>query len=100
MSAKDFNEVESDAVDALSRLLEIERAGDTGTAQTVRRLILGLENGPAWPFDLQRLHGLEDEHYADMIAVIDLASWAKVPPMHRYVGDAMIAEFERRETEV
>jgi hypothetical protein len=101
MTEKLFDEVESDAVAALSRLVKIEReGGDSDTAQTVRRLILGLENGPAWPFDLQQLTPLNDENYADVIAVIDLATWAKAPPMNSYVGDAMIAEFERRETEV
>ena len=82
---------------ALARLVEVAQR-DSGQAARVRRFLLALYNGPAWPLDLTELRGLDLELQRDALAVLAL-DWHGGQEVHQYVtdGDAVFREFWQRE---
>jgi hypothetical protein len=78
------NSIFADGQPALQRLVNIAQ-NDTGQAITVRRLLLGLYNGHRFPFDLNRLRGLDDALYDDCMAVIAMDARATVKEIHEYI---------------
>lgn len=82
-------EVQNDGLPALKRLIVIAMK-DTGQAITVRRFLLGLYNGPSFPFDLTNLRGLDKQLYYDCIAVLTMDARATVQEIHRYIKDGGI----------
>ena len=60
-----------DALDALLRLYKIAHS-DTGQSTRVRRFLLGLYNGPEFPFDLTELRTLDRAIWDDCIIVLRL----------------------------
>jgi len=64
-------ETEVRGVPALERLVRVAH-GNTGQSRDVRRFLLGLYNGYAWPFPLPALRGLDRELQADAVAVLEM----------------------------
>lgn len=56
-------------VDALTRLLPIAMR-DTGQSSVVAQFLLGLYNGPRFPFDMTQLRRLDHELLLDCISVL------------------------------
>ena len=54
---------------ALSKLVQVAK-GDTGQAETCRRLLLSLYNGRVFPLQMNELRGLDPELVDCMLAVI------------------------------
>lgn len=73
----------SNGIPALERLANIAQ-GDTGQCDTVRRFLLCLYNGHRFPFDLNRLRGLDKNIFDDCMAVMRLDARATVKEVHRY----------------
>lgn len=70
-------------VPALGRLAKIA-GGDTGQASKVRRFLLGLYNGPHFPFDLTELRGLDKQLFEDSMTVLRLDARATIKEVHQY----------------
>lgn len=82
-------EAQNYGVPALKRLIVIAMK-DTGQAITVRRFLLGLYNGPRFPFELTALRGLDKQLYYDCIAVLTMDARATIQEIHRYIKDGGI----------
>lgn len=74
---------------ALRRLVAIAR-NDSGQAQRVRRLLLGLYNGEAFPFDLTDLRTLDREIVRDVLYVLAMDSQPRVE-IHMREGAEIVA---------
>jgi hypothetical protein len=68
-SERERAEAEAAGVPALRRLVDVAQ-GDTDQPRHVRRFLLGLYSGTAWPFDLQELRCLSMDLQADCLAVL------------------------------
>ena len=60
-----------EGVSALLRLVAAARQ-PTGQGHRLRRFLLGLYNGPEWPFDLTDLRNLDRDLQQDVLAVLQL----------------------------
>ncbi|MGY6278308.1 DUF7673 family protein [Methylomonas sp. MgM2] len=69
---------------ALERLVNIAN-NDTGQADTVRRFLLSLYNGYAFPLNPSTLRGLDKALFDDALAVLKLDARAAVKEIHQYV---------------
>ncbi|NLC22006.1 MAG: hypothetical protein GX771_08885, partial [Halomonadaceae bacterium] len=60
----------------------------------LRRLLLALYNGDSWPFEMQRLRGLDADLQADALAVIQMATYSG-HEIHTFIegGDALLKRF-------
>jgi hypothetical protein len=75
----------------------------TGQGHRLRRFLLGLYNGPEWPFDLTDLRNLDRDLQQDVLAVLQL-DWHGGREVHKYIedGDRLFLrwwEAERPETD-
>jgi hypothetical protein len=68
-SERERAEAETAGVPALRRLVGVAQ-GDSGQCRVARLFLLGLYNGTAWPFDLNRLRSLDLDLQADCLAVL------------------------------
>lgn len=86
------------ALDALRRLVEVAR-GDTGQSRVVRLFLLGLYNGPRWPFLLTDLRCLDLELQDACFAVLRFDAGYNEKEIHRYLidGEAILEGFWREE---
>ncbi|MDH4585612.1 hypothetical protein E8F20_27575 [Pseudomonas sp. BN415] len=77
---------------ALQRLVPVARR-DTGQSGVIGSFLLGLYNGPAFPFDLTRLRALDAGLFDDCVAVLCLDNCPEME-VHEYLpnGDAIWAE--------
>ena len=72
-------------VSALLRLVAAARQ-PTGQGHRLRRFLLGLYNGPEWPFDLTDLRNLDRDLQQDVLAVLQL-DWHGGREVHKYIED-------------
>lgn len=77
---------------ALRRLLPVAQS-DTGQSVRVARFLLGLYNGPRFPFDLTDLRGLDFNLFDDCLSVLKM-DYSPEVEVHRYFVDGG-AIFER-----
>lgn len=80
-------------IPALIRLAKIADR-DTGQADTVRQLLLGLYNGYRFPFNLVKLRGLDKSLFDDCMAVLTLDARATAKEVHQYLKNGG-EKFER-----
>lgn len=74
-------------VPALRRLVAVA-SGDTGQCSVIRHFLLGLYNGPKWPFDLTDLRRLDYALLRDVLTVIEMdATGAISTEIHKAVND-------------
>lgn len=67
-------------VASLQRLIDLAQNSDTGGGNVAAQLLLGLYNGPQYPFDLTELCRLDSELYQDALNVIALRVRHSVEP--------------------
>ena len=77
---------ETAGLPALVRLFEVAQT-QGGQAATVRRFLLGLYNGNAWPMNLNDLRGLDGSIQADVLAVLAM-DMSPRREIHHYVAGA------------
>jgi hypothetical protein len=82
-------------IDALLRLVPIAQR-DSGQSGVIARFLLGLFNGPAHPFDLTELRGLDAGLFDDCLAVLRLDN-SPEQEVHTYIhnGDAIWEDLRR-----
>ncbi|MEJ2629618.1 MAG: hypothetical protein P8015_00040 [Acidihalobacter sp.] len=72
---------------ALSKLVQVAK-GDTGQAETCRRLLLSLYNGRTFPFQMYELRGLDPELVDCSLAVIKAdATYVFDAEIHHEAGE-------------
>lgn len=72
---------------ALARLIEVARR-DTGQSGVCRRFLLGLYDGPGWPFDLTDLRRLDADLLKDALAVLRADAMGAWPQeIHEVAGE-------------
>jgi hypothetical protein len=90
-------QAEAEGVPALVRLVHVAQGG-SGQCHHVRRFLLGLYNGPVWPFDLTRLRALDVELQDDALAVLRMDMEPRCEVHQRIEGgDLIFEEFWRTE---
>jgi len=77
--------VQVSGLPALRRLVDVARR-DTGQSAVVARFLLALYNGPAYPFTLTDLRGLDQEIHSDCMAVL-IMDWAPEREVHEMIED-------------
>ena len=93
----------SDGVPALKRLMEIAEANRSGQGTYVSRFLLGLYNGPRFPFVLTSLRGLDTSILDDCLAVLEMDTKACRQEVHDYFDnggerfEVMAARYEEQE---
>lgn len=87
--------VQTSGLPALSRLVVIAQR-DTGQGRIVGRFLLGLYNGPEYPFHLTDLRALDQEIHSDCMAVL-MMDWAPEREVHELIdnGPRIWAELAR-----
>lgn len=68
---QDRKQAHTNGLPALERLAQVAQR-DSGQARIVGLFLLALYNGPAFPFDLTQLRGLDAELFRDCMAVLHL----------------------------
>lgn len=88
--------VQASGLPALSRLVAIAQR-DTGQSRIVGHFLLGLYNGPEYPFDLTDLRALDQEIHNDCLAVL-MMDWSPEREVHELIDDGqrIWAELARR----
>lgn len=86
-------EAEQQGLAALEHLIHVAQ-GHSGQSHHLRRLLLGLYNGYRWPFEMQRLRGLDVDLQEAALAVIQMATYSG-HEIHTFVegGDALLKRF-------
>ncbi|WP_163559737.1 hypothetical protein [Halomonas sp. NO4] len=86
-------EAEQQGLAALEPLVRVAQ-GHSGQSHHLRRLLLGLYNGYRWPFEMQRLRGLDADLQADALAVIRMATYSG-HEIHTFIegGDTLLKRF-------
>ena len=84
-SARAATAAPREGVSALLRLIAGARQ-PTGQGHRLRRFLLGLYNGPEWPFDLTDLRNLDRNLQQDVLAVLQL-DWHGGREVHKYIED-------------
>ena len=86
-------EAEKEGFPALEHLICVDQ-GHSGQSHHLRRLLLALYNGDSWPFEMQRLRGLDPALQADALAVIQMATYSG-HEIHTFIegGDALLKRF-------
>jgi len=86
-------EAEKEGFPALEHLICVAQ-GHSGQSHHLRRLLLALYNGDSWPFEMQRLRGLDPALQADALAVIQMATYSG-HEIHTFIegGDALLKRF-------
>lgn len=76
------------AVEALNRLIERNINEFGSGAFAVKKVLLGLYNGSAYPFDLTSLRNLDSNNFDDVMAVLN-SNARSCPPkeIHEYLKD-------------
>ena len=89
---------EAAGLPALVRLFEVAQTHG-GQAATVRRFLLGLYNGDAWPMNLNDLRGLDPSIQADVLAVLAM-DMSPRREIHHYVAgaEALLRTWGQRRT--
>lgn len=77
---------------SLRRLFKVAQ-GDTGQSGRVARFLLGLYNGPRFPFDMTEFRGLDRELFADCMALLRM-DYSPEREIHTFIKDGG-REFER-----
>lgn len=90
--------IRTTGINALARLVPVAQR-DTGQSGVVARFLLGLYNGPAYPFNLTELRRLDVGLFDDCIAVLRLDN-SPEQEVHTYLpnGDAIWQELRRNWT--
>jgi len=81
-----------EAQEPLKRLIKVAE-GDTGQSVRIARFLLGLYNGPAFPFDLTDLRAIDRSLKNDCLAVLAMDSKVCELEVHHYIEDGK-ARFE------
>lgn len=86
-------EAEKEGLAALEHLIHVAQ-GHSGQSHHLRRLLLGLYNGYRWPFEMQRLRGLDPDLQDAALAVIWMATYSG-HEIHTFIegGDALLKRF-------
>ena len=86
-------EAEQQGLSSLEHLICVAQ-GHSGQSHHLRRLLLALYNGDSWPFEMQRLRGLDPALQADALAVIQMDASAG-HEIHTFIegGDALLKRF-------
>ncbi|MFB9145352.1 MULTISPECIES: hypothetical protein [Halomonadaceae] len=86
-------EAEQQGLSSLEHLICVAQ-GHSGQSHHLRRLLLALYNGDSWPFEMQRLRGLDPALQADALAVIQMATYSG-HEIHTFIegGDALLKRF-------
>ncbi len=71
-------------LDSLERLWKIAN-GHSGQCKVVAAFLLGLWNGPRYPFDLTSLRALDEAIFEDCLMVLNLDN-RPVCEVHRHLG--------------
>jgi len=77
-------ELIKEAQEPLKRLMKIAE-GDTGQSVRIARFLLGLYNGPAFPFDMTDLRGIDRALKNDCLAVLEMDIKACEREVHHYL---------------
>jgi len=77
-------------VPALERLMVIAERNSSGQARYVSLFLLGLYNGPRFPFDLTNLRAIDTALQNDCLAVLEMDAKACRQEVHRYFPDGGI----------
>jgi len=90
-------EAEAEGIPALRRLVEVAQK-NSGQPRHIRRFLLSLYNGDAWPFALNRLRNLDADLQADALAVLRMDMTPR-HEVHTYIegGEALWREWWHRE---
>jgi hypothetical protein len=75
--------VQASGLPALKRLVAAAQRS-SGQSAVVGRFLLGLYNGPAYPFTLTELRGLDQELHSDCMAVL-LMDWSPEREVHEMI---------------
>lgn len=92
-------ENEAAGVPALMRLVEVARK-NSGQSRHIRRFLLGLYNGPQWPFEMTQLRALDEDLQKDALAVLRMDMRPR-HEVHTYIedGDELWREWWEQESE-
>lgn len=77
------DEAQQNGVPALIRLVDIAQR-DTGQSRKVAHFLLGLYNGPVFPFDMTELRCLDWVIFQDCMSVLEM-DYFTVKEVHQYV---------------
>jgi len=85
-------------VPALERLMEIAERNASGQARYISLFLLGLYNGPRFPFDLTNLRAIDGSLQDDCLAVLEMDAKACLQEVHEYFtnGDIRFEKFAKR----
>ncbi|WP_299314980.1 hypothetical protein [uncultured Halomonas sp.] len=83
---KIIDQRETQGVAALERLFNVAQ-NNTGQSIRIRRFLLGLYNGAAWPMNLNDLRGLDWDLQQDVLATLAMDMNAK-REIHCYIENA------------
>ncbi|MEH6566935.1 MAG: hypothetical protein V7756_16540 [Halopseudomonas sp.] len=75
--------VQASGLPALRRLASTAQ-GNSGQSAVVGRFLLGLYNGPAYPFTLTELRALDQELHSDCMAVL-MMDWSPEREVHEMI---------------
>ncbi|PWV69017.1 hypothetical protein [Halomonas sp. A11-A] len=86
-------EAEQQGLSSLEHLICVAQ-GHSGQSHHLRRLLLALYNGDSWPFEMQRLRGLDEDLQEAALAVIQMATYSG-HEIHTFIegGDALLKRF-------
>lgn len=92
-------EAEAEGIPALVRLVHVAQ-GRSGQCHHVRRFLLGIYNAYEWPFELNRLRGLDEELQEDCLRVLRMDLQPR-QEIHLFLngGDMIFQEFWEVEEE-
>lgn len=77
------DQAQQNGVPALIRLVDIAQR-DTGQSRKVAKFLLGLYNGPVFPFDMTELRCLDLVIFRDCMSVLEM-DYFTVKEVHQYV---------------
>jgi len=72
---------------ALYRLMPIAELGDSGQSRYIAAFLLGLYNGPRFPFDLTELRCLDSALQDDCLTVLKMDARACLKEVHCYFNN-------------
>lgn len=79
---------DSERFAALDRLVQgAQKHRSSGSSQAIRRLLLGMHNGRAWPFDMGLLRRLDDQNMADALEVLEYCARPFAPGVSAWLGN-------------
>jgi hypothetical protein len=78
------DDLEKQGIEALRRLIRVGQ-NDSGQARRVRAFLIGLYNGPVFPFDLTELRAVDTAIANDALAVLAMDANAPTVEVHQRI---------------